>query len=140
MLLEGVAQRAGVYQTAEARIDALIDAHIEKIEAGIRGLRRGDIGEEAAAAEEAKGGKTDEQYEEDRRQKREAREKVRQEARDKERAEADERRREDRAKRKEEERILEAELRVLVADCGVITEGGLGREENIVAGEAGEES
>jgi len=68
----------------------LIDAHIEEIETGIRGLRREDIGEEAANAEQIKGGKTDEQYAEDARRKRDTREAVRQEARDIERAISDE--------------------------------------------------
>ena len=44
LLIEGAVDRAGVYQTAEARIDRLIDAHIEAIEGGIRSLRRADIG------------------------------------------------------------------------------------------------
>ncbi|KAH6724304.1 complex proteins associated with Set1p component shg1-domain-containing protein [Leptodontidium sp. MPI-SDFR-AT-0119] len=108
-LIEGAVDRAGVYQTAESRIDALIDAHIEDIETGIRGLRREDVGEEVAAAEHARGGKTDEQYAEDAANRREAREKVRQEARAKELAVIDEKRREERAKRKEQEKKEEAE-------------------------------
>jgi hypothetical protein len=108
-LIEGAVDRAGVYQGAEGRIDGLIDAHIKDIETGIRALRREDIGEEAARAEELKGGKTDEQYAEDARLKREAREAVRQEARDREKAIADEKKRVERAKRREEEKRIEAE-------------------------------
>ena len=90
LLIEGAVDRAGVYQMAEARIDALIDAHIEEIQTGIRALRREDIGGEAAAAEQAKGSKTEEQYAEEAAKKREAREKIREEAREKERVVADE--------------------------------------------------
>ncbi|KAI9051340.1 hypothetical protein LZ554_004387 [Drepanopeziza brunnea f. sp. 'monogermtubi'] len=59
-LIEGAVDRAGVYQTAESRIDALIDAHLEEIETGIRALRKEDVGEETALMEHARGGKTDE--------------------------------------------------------------------------------
>ena len=109
LLIEGAVDRAGVYQVAEQKIDGLIDTHIKEIETGIRALRREDIGEEAAKAEELKGGKTEEQYAEDARRKRQAREDVRQEARDRERAIADEKKRAERARRKEEEKRLEEE-------------------------------
>ncbi|KAJ5050679.1 uncharacterized protein L3040_002554 [Drepanopeziza brunnea f. sp. 'multigermtubi'] len=108
-LIEGAVDRAGVYQTAESRIDALIDAHLEEIETGIRVLRKEDVGEETALMEHARGGKTDEQYAEDAKRRREAREKVRQEAREKELAFLDEKRKEERARRKEEERKAEME-------------------------------
>ncbi|CZS94512.1 uncharacterized protein RCO7_10061 [Rhynchosporium graminicola] len=109
-LIEGAVDRAGVYQIAESRIDALIDAHIEDIEKGIRALRREDVGEETANAEHARGGKTDQQYAEEAANRRDAREKIRQEARAKELAAIDEKRREERAKRKEQEKKEEAEL------------------------------
>ncbi|OWP06209.1 hypothetical protein B2J93_4330 [Marssonina coronariae] len=108
-LIEGAVDRAGVYQTAEARIDALIDAHIEEIETGIRTLRKEDVGEETANAEQARGGKTDEQYAEDATRRREAREKARQELRAKQLALIDDKRREERARRKDEEKKAEAE-------------------------------
>ena len=98
-----------MYQSAEARLDQLINAHLPEIETAIRKLRRDDVGAEVADAEQAKGGKTDEQYAEEATQKRAAREKVRQEAREKERALVEERRRLEKARRKEEERKLEAE-------------------------------
>ena len=98
-----------MYQSAEARIDHLIDAHIEEIETGIRALREEDIGKEAAAAEQAKGGKTDEQYAEEAAKKRAAREKIREDLREKEREILEEKRKMERARRKEEERKIEEE-------------------------------
>ena len=107
--IEGAVDRAGVYQSAEAQLDELIAAHLPQIETGIRGLRKDDIGEEAAAAEQAKGGKTDEQYSEQAALRRVAREKVREEAREKERIAADEKKKIEKAKRREEEKKIEAE-------------------------------
>ncbi|TAQ90642.1 Histone-lysine N-methyltransferase [Chlorociboria aeruginascens] len=109
LLIEGAVDRAGVYQTAEARIDSLIDAHIEEIETGIRALRKNDIGEEAAQAEQLKGGKTDEQYAEQAAKKRAAREKIREDVRENERLLTEERRKLEKLKRREEERKIEAE-------------------------------
>jgi hypothetical protein len=109
LLIEGAVDRAGVYQSAEAQLDRLIDAHLPNIETGIRGLRKADVGEEAAAAEQAKGGKTDEQYAEEADVRRAEREKAREEAREKERLAADEKRKIEKARRREEEKKLEAE-------------------------------
>src|SRR5208282_4271099 len=65
LLIQGAVDRTGIYQTAEAQIDKLIHDHVETIERGIRAIRKEDIGEDAAAAEELKGSKTDEQYAEE---------------------------------------------------------------------------
>jgi len=105
-LMEGSLSRGMVYRSAEAKIDALIDAHTAEIEVGIRQLRRDDIGEEAAAAEESKGSKTDEQYATEAAAKREAREQDRREARERERVALEEKRK---ARKKEEEKKAEAE-------------------------------
>ncbi|KAL3423282.1 hypothetical protein PVAG01_05029 [Phlyctema vagabunda] len=107
LLIEGAVDRAGVYQTAEQMIDQLIDSHIADIEKGVRSLREKDIGEEAAKAEQLKGGKTDEQYAAEAAEKRAAREKIRMEEREKERAAIDERRKIEKARRREEEKKIE---------------------------------
>ncbi|TVY17415.1 hypothetical protein LARI1_G004220 [Lachnellula arida] len=109
LLIEGAVERAGTYQDAEAQIDALLDKHLAEMEKGIRGLRAEDIGAEAAAEEQARGGKTDAQYAAEATERREKREAERQALRTKEREAADEKRRAERAKRKEEEKRLEAE-------------------------------
>ncbi|RDW88628.1 hypothetical protein BP6252_00660 [Coleophoma cylindrospora] len=108
-LLAGAVDRAGVYQTAETRIDALIDAHVQEVEKGIRALRREDIGEEAARAEESRGGKTDEQYAAEYAAKRAAREEAREKEREEERLALEEKKKAEKARRREEEKRLELE-------------------------------
>ncbi|KHJ32802.1 putative arginine rich protein [Erysiphe necator] len=112
-LIHGAVERAGVYCDAEQQIDALIDSHIAEIENGIRNIRKNDVGEEIAAAEFARGGKTDEQYAEEARQKREAREKLKNDAKLKELAAIEEKQREEQKKAQAEleKRTIEREAR-----------------------------
>ncbi|KFZ16450.1 hypothetical protein V502_05088 [Pseudogymnoascus sp. VKM F-4520 (FW-2644)] len=109
ILIEGVIDRSGIYQEAEAHIKRLLEDHVETIEDGIRAIRRDDVGEEAAAEEEARGSKTDDQYAEEAATRRNEREKLREELREKERAIAEERRKLEKARKREEERKREAE-------------------------------
>ncbi|KAG9246487.1 complex proteins associated with Set1p component shg1-domain-containing protein [Calycina marina] len=109
LLLEGAVERSGVYSAAEKKLDNILSAHIPAIEASVRKHRADDVGGEVAAAELARGGKTDEQYAEEYAQKRAEREKIRRENRAKEQAVIEERRRIEKAKRLEEERRIEAE-------------------------------
>lgn len=109
LLIEGAVDRAGIYQSAEATIDKLIQAYIPEIEEGVRTIRKSDIGEEAAEKEFLRGGKTDEQYAEEAAKKKAAREKVREELREKEKAIADEKRKQEKLKRREEEKRIEAD-------------------------------
>ncbi|CCU75212.1 hypothetical protein BGHDH14_bgh05810 [Blumeria hordei DH14] len=109
-LIHGAVERAGAYRDAENQIDALIDAHIFEIESGIRNIRKNNVGEEVAAMEQARGGKTDEQYAEEARLRRQAREKSRREAREKERIRLEEKLKEERAIKKAEEKKNEAEI------------------------------
>ena len=108
-MIQGAVDRTGIYQTAEAQFDKLIHDHVETIEHGIRALRKEDIGEEAAAAEELRGSKTDEQYAEEFANRRREREKVREELQEKERAILEEKRKIEKAKKREEDRRREAE-------------------------------
>ncbi|KAI8240636.1 Reticulocyte-binding protein 2-like protein a [Colletotrichum sp. SAR 10_99] len=74
-LIDGALERSGVYQKAEQVITQLIDK--KAIEERMRQLRRADIGEEEATAEQQRGAKTDEEYHADtmgRRAERERRE------------------------------------------------------------------
>lgn len=109
LLIQGAIDRTGIYQLAEAQIDKLIREDIEKIERGIRTLRKEEIGEEAAAAEQLKGSKTDEDYAEEFANKRRERERVREELLAKELAIEEEKRKIERAKKREDERLREAE-------------------------------
>ncbi|KFZ15829.1 hypothetical protein V501_02538 [Pseudogymnoascus sp. VKM F-4519 (FW-2642)] len=109
ILIEGVIDRSGIYQEAEAHIKRLLEDHVGTIEEGIRAIRRDDVGEEAAAEEEARGSKTDDQYAEEAATRRQEREKLREELREKERAIAEERRKIEKARKREEERKREAE-------------------------------
>ncbi|OBT87922.1 hypothetical protein VE02_02660 [Pseudogymnoascus sp. 03VT05] len=109
ILIEGVIDRSGIYQEAEAHIKRLLEDHVGTIEDGIRAIRRDDVGEEAAAEEEARGSKTDDQYAEEAANRRQEREKLREELREKERAIAEERRKLEKARKREEERKREAE-------------------------------
>jgi hypothetical protein len=103
ILIEGVIDRSGIYQEAEAHIKRLLEDHVGTIEDGIRAIRRDDVGEEAAAEEEARGSKTDDQYAEEAATRRQEREKLREELREKERAIAEERRKIEKARKREEE-------------------------------------
>lgn len=109
LLIQGAIDRTDIYQTAEAQIDKLIRDHLETIERGIRALRKDEIGEEAAAAEQLRGSKTDEQYSEEFANRRREREKLREELQEKERAILEEKKKIERAKKREEDRIKEIE-------------------------------
>ncbi|KAK8135293.1 hypothetical protein PG984_003233 [Apiospora sp. TS-2023a] len=108
-LIDGALDRSGVYQKAEQVIDQLIDA--KAIEERIRDLRKAEIGEEAALAEQQRGAKTDQGYAEEASQKLAEREKLRRELKEKEEQILEEKRkieREERKKREREQEKLEA--------------------------------
>ncbi|KAK8047655.1 COMPASS (Complex proteins associated with s.t1.c1p) component shg1 domain-containing protein [Apiospora saccharicola] len=108
-LIDGALDRSGVYQKAEEVIDQLIDA--KAIEERIRDLRKAEIGEEAALAEQQRGAKTDQDYAEEASQKLAEREKLRRELKEKEEQILEEKRkieREERKKREREQEKLEA--------------------------------
>ncbi|KAF1986592.1 hypothetical protein K402DRAFT_454233 [Aulographum hederae CBS 113979] len=132
-LVEGAVERSSVYDDASAQVDAYVQELLGQAEKMLREIRAKEIGEEAAAREQALGAKTEEEWTneanvrrtnrvrilrqatetqaaQEREEKRIAEEKRRQrqeeeEAREKERAEREERRRAER----EEERRLERE-------------------------------
>lgn len=89
-LMSGVVDRSDIYKSVEKTLDALIAKNINHILQAGREIRRAEIGEDIAAAEEKRGNKTDEEY---------AKEAV---VRKEERAR--ERKREDARKRREEEK------------------------------------
>ncbi|KAK8041228.1 hypothetical protein PG994_014235 [Apiospora phragmitis] len=108
-LIDGALDRSGVYQKAEDVIDQLIDA--KAIEERIRDLRKTEIGDEAALAEQQRGAKTDPDYAEEASQKLAEREKLRRELKEKEEQILEEKRkieREERKKREREQEKLEA--------------------------------
>ncbi|KAK8032446.1 arginine rich protein [Apiospora arundinis] len=104
-LIDGALDRSGVYQKAEEVIDQLIDA--KAIEERIRDLRKAEIGEEAALAEQQRGAKTDQDYAEDASQRLAEREKLRRELKEKEEQIQEEKRKIEREERKKQERELE---------------------------------
>ncbi|PSK43056.1 Set1 complex component shg1 [Elsinoe australis] len=61
-LLEGSAARANIYPTTEAEINKYISEILKPAEAALREIRRKEIGDDAAQAEELKGAKSDEAY------------------------------------------------------------------------------
>lgn len=61
-LLEGSAARAEVYEKSQADVDAYIEQYLAKAEQTLRDIRRKEIGEVAAAEEEARGSKSEEAY------------------------------------------------------------------------------
>ncbi|CCF42403.1 hypothetical protein CH063_02822 [Colletotrichum higginsianum] len=104
-LIDGALERSGVYQKAEQVITQLIDR--AAIEERMRQLRRNDIGEEEAAAEQQRGAKTDEDYQAETMAKRAERERVREELRQKELAIEEEKRKIAREERKKVEKERE---------------------------------
>jgi len=61
-LLEGSAARAEVYEKSQADVDAYIEQYMATAEQTLRDIRRKEIGEVAAAEEQARGSKTEEEY------------------------------------------------------------------------------
>ncbi|GAB7357203.1 hypothetical protein MBLNU459_g8188t1 [Dothideomycetes sp. NU459] len=61
-LLEGAAARADIYPTTEADINRYISDYLQQAEQALRGIRRKEIGQDAALEEEAKGAKSDDAY------------------------------------------------------------------------------
>lgn len=130
-LVEGAAERTGVYKVAESDVDRLIDGFLDGAGQKLREIRRSDVGHDAAADEERKGSKTDEEYtaeaqarrqerakireeqlriqkekeEEERKRVEEHRRKIREEAeqRERERKEAEEKRRQEREAERQQE-------------------------------------
>jgi COMPASS (Complex proteins associated with Set1p) component shg1 len=111
-LIEGAAERTDIYKIVGACVDDMVATLLGEAEVNMRAIRAKDIGEEAAADEHVRGGKTDDQYireAEERKagryQKREeAKEKIRQKEREAKRVAEEERRRkkeEDAARDKE---------------------------------------
>ncbi|KAJ6160589.1 arginine rich protein [Penicillium chermesinum] len=113
-LIEGAVDRSDVYKTAERSIDELTQKHLASILESVRAIRRQEIGDEAAAREEQAGNKTDQDYEEHVKAKREERDKVwREELRKQQEIEDEERRvkAEEQRKKREAERKKEEEER-----------------------------
>ncbi|KAF3021025.1 hypothetical protein E8E14_011660 [Neopestalotiopsis sp. 37M] len=104
-LIDGALDRSGVYQQAEEVIDQLID--VKAIENHIRGLRKADIGEEAALAEQEKGSKTDQDYAQESALRLQEREDIRRILREKEEQIEEEKRKIEREERKRREREAE---------------------------------
>ncbi|KAK6197825.1 Trafficking protein particle complex subunit 31 [Pestalotiopsis sp. IQ-011] len=104
-LIDGALDRSGVYQQAEEVIDQLID--VKAIEARIRELRKADIGEEAALAEEERGSKTDLDYAQESGVRLQERENIRRILREKEEQIEEEKRKIEREERKHREREAE---------------------------------
>jgi hypothetical protein len=61
-LLEGAAARAEVYEKSQADVDNYIEQYLANAEATLRDIRRKEIGEAAAAAEQTRGMKSEEAY------------------------------------------------------------------------------
>ena len=61
-LLEGSAARAEVYEKSQADVEAYIEQYLAKAEQTLREIRRKEIGESAAAEEQARGNKSEEAY------------------------------------------------------------------------------
>lgn len=61
-LLEGSAARAEVYEKSQADVDAYIEQFMTTAEETLRDIRRKEIGDVAAAEEQARGSKTEEEY------------------------------------------------------------------------------
>ena len=61
-LLEGAAARAEVYEKSQADVDNYIEQFLANAETTLRDIRRKEIGEAAAAEEQAKGVKSEEAY------------------------------------------------------------------------------
>ena len=102
-LIDGALERSGVYQQAEEVIGQLID--VNAIETRIRDIRKSQIGEEEAEAEQIRGSKTNAEYAADRQARQAERERLREELKQKEAAIREEKRRIAR----EEEKKLEKE-------------------------------
>ena len=64
-LLQGVVDRSNVYQDVEKSLERLISDNISHLEYIARDIRRADVGEEVARAEEQRGRKTEEEYEQE---------------------------------------------------------------------------
>lgn len=109
LLLDGAIDRNNLYQNAEAQMNKLIEQYIPEIEASIRAIRRKDVGEEVAAAEELRGQKTDEQYISETEAKQAERRRVREEIKAKELAIYEEKKKIEKARKREEEKKREAE-------------------------------
>ncbi|KAG7105828.1 hypothetical protein HYQ44_014528 [Verticillium longisporum] len=106
-LIDGALERSGVYHKAEAVIARLIDK--DAIEDRIRQLRRADIGDDEAAAEQARGARTDDEYHQDTLDRRAAREQERENLRKLEAAIEEGKRKIAREERKKIEREREKE-------------------------------
>lgn len=106
-LMQGVVDRSDIYKTVEASLDALITKHIGLIYDAGREIRKAEIGDDVAADEEKRGGKTEEEYAQESIARREAREKA------KKQKEARKRREEEMEKLRAEEKQKMLELEKL---------------------------
>lgn len=61
-LMSGVVDRSDIYKSVEKTLDALIAKNINHIFQAGREIRRAEVGDDIAAAEEKRGNKTDEEY------------------------------------------------------------------------------
>nr|KMM71622.1 hypothetical protein CPAG_07925 [Coccidioides posadasii RMSCC 3488] len=105
-LIEGAVDRSDLYKSVENAIDALSANCLEEILDTLRSIRRQEVGEEIATAEQRKGNTTDEEYA----RLVEAKRQEREEARLKE-LEMKKKLEEERAKAEAEERQRQRELR-----------------------------
>ncbi|CAK7273812.1 hypothetical protein SEPCBS57363_005840 [Sporothrix epigloea] len=105
-LIDGALDRSGIYQRAQAAIEALIDS--SAIEKRIRELRHAEIGDEAANEEQIRGLKTDKEYAADTAARKAERDRVRQELRE---VEERKQRLEREIREKEEREAREARLK-----------------------------
>ena len=105
-LVEGVAERTGVYKRTEGNVDDLIREHLDAAGRKLREIRRADVGERMAAEEEARGGKSDDAYaaESEARRLERARKREEEAARQRELEEEERRKREEERRKREEER------------------------------------
>lgn len=105
--MQGAVDRSDIYKRIEVSLDALIEQNIGLVYDAGREIRRAEVGEDVAAEEEKHGRKTDEEYAEESRARRAAREKARQQE------EARKRREEEKEKLKVEEKKKRLELEKL---------------------------
>ncbi|KAL1954484.1 hypothetical protein VTO42DRAFT_1126 [Malbranchea cinnamomea] len=112
-LIEGAVDRSDLYKDVERALDAISSLHLNTVLTSLRNIRRQEVGEEAAAAEQRNGEVTDERYEAQVRAKRKQREHARrqeleikkQKAAEEAKAKAEEQQRQRELRRQKEEEL-----------------------------------
>lgn len=112
-LMQGAVDRSDIYKSVELSLDKLIAAHIDHVQEAGREIRKAEIGEEAAAEEEKRGNKTDEDYAKESAARRVGREEARkkEEARKRREDEKERLRAEEKKKKLELEKLRSADER-----------------------------